>query len=99
VEHPAARRTSHPATRAGVAARADEYLSFTKSEALHDEVLDARTALALGTGTASATRGGCLMIGTQSFVGIALESLGVETDTAYVPPPTRPRRVGISVPG
>jgi hypothetical protein len=39
------------------------------------------------------------MIGTQSFVGIALESLGVETDTAYVLPPTRPRRDGVPVPG
>lgn len=66
--------------------RADDYLTFTKAEALHDQVLDARTALALGVETARTEGGGCLMIGTQSFMGIALDVLGVDMETAFVPP-------------
>jgi dihydrofolate synthase/folylpolyglutamate synthase len=69
-----------------IPARADDYLTFTKAEALHDKVLDARTALAQGVETARAESGGCLMIGTQSYVGIALDVLDVETETAFVPP-------------
>jgi dihydrofolate synthase/folylpolyglutamate synthase len=69
-----------------IPARADDYLTFTKAETLHDKVLDARTALALGFETARSQGGGCLMIGTQSYVGIALDVLDVETETAFVPP-------------
>ncbi len=69
-----------------IPARADDYLTFAKAEALHDKVLDARTALALGVETARVQGGGCLMIGTQSYVGIALDVLDVETETAFVPP-------------
>ena len=69
-----------------IPARADDYLTFTKAEALHDKVLDARSALTLGVETARSQGGGCLMIGTQSYVGIALDVLEVETETAFVPP-------------
>jgi dihydrofolate synthase/folylpolyglutamate synthase len=71
-----------------IPARADSYLTFTKAEALHDNVLDARAALALGLETARAMSGGCLMVGTQSYVGMALDMLNAETETAYVPPAT-----------
>ncbi|WP_454854320.1 hypothetical protein [Promicromonospora soli] len=69
-----------------IPARADDYLTFSKAEALHDKVLDARTALAQGVETARTEGGACLMIGTQSYVGIALDVLDVETETAFVPP-------------
>lgn len=69
-----------------IPARADDYLTFTKAEALYDKVLDARTALALGVEAARAESGGCLMIGTQSYVAIALDVLDVATETAFVPP-------------
>lgn len=69
-----------------IPSRADDYLTFTKAEALHDEVLDARTALTLGMETARTQSGGCLMIGTQSYVGIALDVLDAETETAFTPP-------------
>jgi dihydrofolate synthase/folylpolyglutamate synthase len=66
-----------------IPARADDYLRFTKAEALHDAVLDARAALALGIEAARDEGGGCLTIGTQSYVGIALDVLGVETERAF----------------
>jgi dihydrofolate synthase / folylpolyglutamate synthase len=69
-----------------IPSRADDYLTFTKAEALYDKVLDARTALALGVTTARTQGGGCLMIGTQSYVGIALDVLDAETETAFTPP-------------
>ena len=68
-----------------IPARADDYLTFTKAEALHDKVLDARTALTLGVETARVESGGCLMIGTQSYVAIALDVLDVATETAFTP--------------
>lgn len=71
-----------------IPARADDYLTFAKAEALHDKVLDARTALALGVDSARADGGGCLMIGTQSYVGIALDMLDAETERAFAPPST-----------
>jgi dihydrofolate synthase/folylpolyglutamate synthase len=69
-----------------IPSRADDYLTFTKAEALYDKVLDPRTALALGVTTARTRGGGCLMIGTQSYVGIALDVLDAETETAFIPP-------------
>ncbi|GAB2499415.1 hypothetical protein GCM10027063_43740 [Promicromonospora xylanilytica] len=81
-----------------IAARADDYLTFAKTEALHDEVLDARTALTLGVETARAQGGGCLMIGTQSYVGIALDVVNAETERAFAPPLPRTRRDNSSVP-
>ncbi|WP_369371872.1 hypothetical protein AB1046_00745 [Promicromonospora sp. Populi] len=69
-----------------IPSRADDYLTFTKAEALHDNVLDARTALTLGVETARAEGGGCLMIGTQSYVGVALDVVGAETERAFTPP-------------
>ncbi|MFC8801597.1 hypothetical protein ACFT2C_28005 [Promicromonospora sp. NPDC057138] len=69
-----------------IPSRANDYLTFTKAEAMHEKVLDARVALALGVVTARAQGGGCLMIGTQSYVGIALDVLDAETETAFVPP-------------
>lgn len=69
-----------------IPARADDYLTFTKAEALHGKALDARTALARGVAAAREAGGGCLMIGTQSYVGIALDVLDAETETAFVPP-------------
>ncbi|MFD2796242.1 hypothetical protein ACFS27_21955 [Promicromonospora vindobonensis] len=71
-----------------IPARADSYLTFAKAEILHEEVLDARTALALGLATARAMTGGCLIVGTQSYVGIALDTLNAETETAYIRPAT-----------
>lgn len=71
-----------------IPARADAYLSFATAESLHGRVLDARAAMALGHDVARAAAGGFLAIGTQSFVGIALDVLEVETDTAYAPDPT-----------
>lgn len=68
-----------------IPARADDYLTFTKVAALGSEVLDARTALALGVESARSKGGGCLIIGTQSYVGIAMDVLNVETQTAFVP--------------
>lgn len=73
-----------------VPARADDYLRFTAAEALHGEVVDARTAIARGIEGARAGGGGCLLIGTQSYVGIVLDVLDVETDTAYEAPAPRP---------
>lgn len=73
-----------------IPARADDYLRFTEAEALHGEVVDARTAIARGIEGARAGSGGCLLIGTQSYVGIALDVLDVETDTAYLAPAPRP---------
>jgi dihydrofolate synthase/folylpolyglutamate synthase len=69
-----------------IPSRADDYLTFTTAEALHGQVLDARSALAQGIASAREAAGGCLMIGTQSFVGIALDVLDAETETAFVPP-------------
>jgi dihydrofolate synthase/folylpolyglutamate synthase len=69
-----------------IPARADDYLTFTKAEALYDKVLDARTALAQGVETARTQGGGCLVIGTQSYVAIALDVLDVGTETAFRPP-------------
>lgn len=69
-----------------IPARADDYLTFTKTEALYDKVLDARTALAQGVETARTQGGGCLMIGTQSYVAIALDVLDVATERAFTPP-------------
>lgn len=69
-----------------IPARADDYLTFTKTEALYDKVLDARTALAEAVETARTQGGGCLMIGTQSYVAIALDVLDVATDRAFTPP-------------
>ncbi|GAA4705546.1 dihydrofolate synthase / folylpolyglutamate synthase [Promicromonospora umidemergens] len=66
-----------------IPARADDYLRFTKAAALWSEALDARTALALGVGSARSDDGGCLIIGTQSYVGIALDVLGAETERAF----------------
>jgi dihydrofolate synthase/folylpolyglutamate synthase len=63
-----------------VASRADDYLAFTKAEALHGEVLPAREALARGLAD-----GPCLVIGTQSFLGIALDVLDIRTDVAFEP--------------
>lgn len=71
-----------------IPSRADDYLTFTTAEFLHDKVLDARTALTHGVETARAMGGGCLMIGTQSYVGIALDVLDTDTETAFVPPST-----------
>ncbi|MFD7025119.1 hypothetical protein [Promicromonospora sukumoe] len=73
-----------------IPARADDYLRFTEAEALHGEVVDARTAIARGIEGARAGSGGCLLIGTQSYVGIALDVLDVDTDTAYLAPEPRP---------
>lgn len=61
-----------------IPSRADDYLAFTKAEALHGEVLPAREALARGL-----SGGPCLAIGTQSFLAIALDVLDVRTDLAY----------------
>ncbi|MFI6427086.1 hypothetical protein [Promicromonospora sp. NPDC050880] len=69
-----------------IAARADDYLSFSRAEASQGKVLDARTALVQSVGTAHDEGGGCLIIGTQSYVGIALDVLGVETERAFTPP-------------
>ncbi|GGM22459.1 hypothetical protein ACFQBY_02710 [Promicromonospora citrea] len=68
-----------------IAARADEYLSFSTAGSLHGHVLDARSAMAHGRDAARATGTGLLALGTQSFVGIALDVLEVETDVAYRP--------------
>ncbi|MFI8527660.1 hypothetical protein ACIGB8_24585 [Promicromonospora sukumoe] len=70
-----------------IPARADDYLRFTEAEALHGEVVDARTAITRGIEGARAGSGGCLLIGTQSYVGIALDVLDVETDRAFTPSP------------
>lgn len=69
-----------------IAARSDDYLSFTKAEAVRPEVLDARSAIASGVETALGQEGGCLMIGTQSYVGIALDVLDVDMETAFTAP-------------
>ncbi|GAB3157379.1 hypothetical protein GCM10027059_00150 [Myceligenerans halotolerans] len=61
-----------------VPSRADDYLTFTKAEALHGEVLPAGEALARGLAD-----GACLVVGTQSFLGIALDVLDIRTDLAY----------------
>ena len=71
-----------------IAARADDYLPFTRAEALQGEVLDARVALARGMEAARDDGGGCLVIGTQSYVGIALDVLGAETERAFEAPPS-----------
>jgi dihydrofolate synthase/folylpolyglutamate synthase len=68
-----------------IPARADDYLKFSRAEALHGEVLDARAAIAHGVEKARAETGGCLLIGTQSYVGIALDVLDVQTDRAFTP--------------
>ena len=69
-----------------IPARADDYLTFTKAVvALRSEALDARTALALGVESARSEGGGCLIVGTQSYVGIAMDVLNVETQTAFRP--------------
>ncbi|MDR7381567.1 hypothetical protein [Promicromonospora iranensis] len=69
-----------------IPAGADDYLTFTRAEALHGTVSDARTAVALGIDSAREAQGGCLMVGTQSYVGLALDMLGADTETAFVPP-------------
>jgi dihydrofolate synthase/folylpolyglutamate synthase len=70
-----------------IPAGADDYLTFTRAEALHGEVLGARTAITRGIDSARETQGGCLMVGTQSYVGLALDMLEADTETAFVPPP------------
>ncbi|MFJ3404002.1 hypothetical protein [Promicromonospora sp. NPDC090134] len=72
-----------------IPARADDYLKFSRAEALHGEVLDARIAIARGVEIAGSAGGGCLLMGTQSYVGIALDVLDVETDTAFDSPQPR----------
>ncbi|WP_123815131.1 hypothetical protein [Myceligenerans xiligouense] len=64
-----------------IPARADDYLAFTKAEALYPEVLPAADALARGL-----AGGPCLLVGTQSFVALALDVLDISTDLAYRAP-------------
>ncbi|GAA1872153.1 hypothetical protein [Myceligenerans crystallogenes] len=63
-----------------IPSRADDYLSFARSEALHGDVLPAREALSRGLAD-----GACLVVGTQSFLAIALDVLDVPTTRAYEP--------------
>lgn len=72
-----------------IPARADDYLKFSRAEDLHGEVLDARTAIRNGLETARTGAGGCLLIGTQSYMGLVLDALDVETDTAFDSPQPR----------
>ena len=67
-----------------IPSRADDYLTFAKAEDLHGEVFPARDALARGLAD-----GPCLVIGTQSFLGLALDVLDVRTDLAYEVLPAR----------
>lgn len=60
--------------------RIDGYLSFARTEALFSQVHPVHEALARGLAA-----GSCLVVGTQSFVGIALDVLDVATETAYEP--------------
>ncbi|MEV0894208.1 hypothetical protein [Promicromonospora sp. NPDC050262] len=69
-----------------IPARADDYLKFSRAEDLHGEVLDAHTAIRQGLETARTGAGGCLLIGTQSYMGLVLDALDVETDTAFDTP-------------
>ncbi len=74
------------------ATRVGTHLRFAATQRLHANVLNVEDAL-----RSAVAAGGCLAVGTQSFVGVVLDVLDVPTDDAYdapklSAPPPRARR-------